>query len=65
MTTLTYAIDINASKANTWEVLANFSNLHWTQTVKNVYYITEKRGCVGTVLLSGILNYEPNRIRKI
>jgi len=47
MTTLIYNIDINASKAKTWAVLADFANLHWTQTVKKVRYTNEKRGNVG------------------
>jgi len=49
MTTLTYDININAPKAKTWDVLADFANLHWTRTIKDVRYLSEKRGGVGTV----------------
>ena len=49
MTKLSYAIDVNTAKTTAWKILADFANLNWTQTVKDVHYISEKQSGVGTV----------------
>jgi uncharacterized membrane protein len=43
MTKIYYEVDINAPKTETWEVLADFANLSWTEGVKSAHYLNEKR----------------------
>lgn len=47
MTKIFYEVEINASKAKAWEVLADFANVSWTDTVTDAHYINDKRADVG------------------
>ena len=47
MTKIRYQVDINASKADVWNVLADFDNLGWSAGVTNVRYLNNTRADVG------------------
>jgi len=46
-TKLVYTVEINASKAEAWKILADFSNLDWTLGVTGSHYLNDKRACIG------------------
>lgn len=47
MTKIFYEVEVDASKDRAWEVLADFANLSWTETVTNAHYINDKQAEVG------------------
>jgi hypothetical protein len=49
MTKISYEIEINAPKTAAWNVLADYANLDWTETVKDAQLLNEKTEGVGMV----------------
>lgn len=47
MTKIVYTINIDAPKAESWKVLADYSNLNWTAGVTSAHYLNDKRAGVG------------------
>jgi uncharacterized membrane protein len=47
MTKILYEVDINVPKTETWEVLADFANLSWTESVTSAHYLNDKREGLG------------------
>jgi len=56
MTKIRYQVDIQASKADVWKVLAEFDNLNWSAGVTSVRYTNKTRAGVGMTRHCNLIN---------